>query len=398
VDAPRDSMVHARGKHSADRGGVVIVVPKAGGGTAEHFAHTYALAERLRELVSTAVIVERVVGSPPARIHGVEVLIQSRADSMPFLRMLELAGMVLRLRRDGYRSFFVRTSTTAAVPIALIAHLTGGRTLYWNCGKAPKRGLRALGLREVLAYELPFRLALRLSDRVVTGTPSLADHYSRTYGIDPKRVSVLPNEIDLDRYRPPTDAERVAARAELGIEPHDKVVLTVHRLSPVRQTLRYVPSVPELVADAVPEARFLIAGGGPEEPALRRRLARSSLGSRVRLIGNVPHQATQRLYQSADAFFMPSYTEGFPRVLLEAMAFGVPFAATDVGGVPEIVPEPYRRRLADRERPAALARALIEILTDPESARALAIAGRDWVVRYDSRHVARQLAALAAAI
>jgi glycosyltransferase involved in cell wall biosynthesis len=376
---------------------VVLVVPKAGGGTAEHFAHTYALAGRLRELVSTAVIVERVAGSPPAPLPGVEVLIQSRADSMRALRVLELAGMVLRLRRAGYGTFFVRTSTTAAVPIALLARLTGGRTLYWNCGKASKRRLRSLALREILAHELPFRLALRLSHRVVTGTPSLADHYSRTYGIARERVSVLPNEIDVERYRPPTDAERVAARAELGIEQHDKVVLAVHRLSPVRQTLRYVPSVPELVAAAVPEARFLIAGGGPEEPALRRRLARSSLRGRVRLIGSVPHESVTRLYQCADAFFMPSYTEGFPRVLLEAMAFGVPFAATDVGGVREIVPDPYRPRLADRESPTSLARALIEILTEPESARNLALAGRDWVAHYDSRHVAGQLAALASA-
>jgi glycosyltransferase involved in cell wall biosynthesis len=388
-------MLDARCNHRASPGGVVLVVPKAGRGTAEHFAHTYALAERLRELVSTAVIVERVVGSPPAPLPGVEVLIQSRADSMPLLRILELTGMVLRLRRDGYRSVFVRTSTTAAVPIALLSRLTGGRTLYWNCGELPKKRLRSLPLREIIAYELPFRITLRLSHRVVTGTPSLADHYSRSYGIDRRRVSVLPNEIDLDRYRPATDAERDAARGELGIGRQDKVVLALHRLSPLRQTLRYVPSVPELVAAAVPEARFVVAGGGPEEPSLRRRLARSPLGDRVRLLGSVPHEAIPRLYQSADAFFMPSYSEGFPRVLLEAMAFGVPFAATDVGGVSEIVPPPYRQRLADRERPAALAHALIEILRDPECARALVTAGRDWVRRYDSRRVARQLAALA---
>jgi glycosyltransferase involved in cell wall biosynthesis len=397
VHATSHSIVHARRNHSAVPRGIVLVVPKAGGETAEHFAHTYALAGRLRELVDTAVIVERVVGSPPSPIPGVEVLIQSRADSTPLLRVMELAGMVLRLRRSGYRSVFVRTSTTAAVPIALLARLTGGRTLYWNCGKLPKKRLISLGLRDALAYELPFRLALRLSHRVVTGTPSLADHYARTYGIARERVAVLPNEIDLDRYRPPTDAERVAARAELGIEEHDKLVLALHRLSPLRQTLRYVPSVPQLVIAAVPEARFVIAGGGPEEPALRRRLAQSSLGDRVRVIGSVPHEGISRLYQSADAFFMPSYTEGFPRVLLEAMAFGVPFAATDVGGVREIVPDLYRPRLADRECPEALARALIELLTDRDAARALAFAGREWVRRYDSQHVARRLVALASA-
>ena len=94
---------------------------------------------------------------------------------------------------------------------------------------------------------------------------------------------------------------------------------------------------------------------------------------------------------------MPSYTEGFPRVLLEAMAMGLPIASTDVGGVREILPSAYHPRLAHRDHPLELARAIDELLADSSAARELADEGQRWVRRFDAPLVARKLAALAQA-
>jgi glycosyltransferase involved in cell wall biosynthesis len=378
----------------AKQDGVVLVVPKAGSEVAEHFAHTFRLADHLSRLAPTAVIVERLVGALPRPAPSVEVRVQRGADSGFVIRSWELMRLAVSLRRDGFRSYFVRTSQTAAVPLIVLRRLVGGRVSFWSCGMIAKNRLRDIGLRAALRGELPLRFAFRWADDVVTGTESLADHYSKTYGIPRKRVKVLPNEIDLQRFRPPSAEERAQAREELGIEEGERLVLSVHRLSPVRRTLLYVPAVLEVVLDRHDRVRFVIAGGGPEESEVRHAISSAGLDDGVAMLGSLPHERISRLYEAADVFMMPSYSDGFPRVLLEAMAMGVPIASTDVGGVREILPPVYRGRLAHRDSPRELADAVSELVQHPAVAQELTAEGLRWVQQFDAPRVATQLAAL----
>lgn len=373
---------------------MVLVIPKVGTESSEHFAHTYALARSLRNLTRTAIVIERVVGSMPDPPADVPIFIQSRTESGPLRRAVELLRMVRELQRRGYTRFFVRTSQTAAVPVALATRLFGGKTMYWSCGELRRAGLRDRGWRHLLRSELPQRLAFLIADRVVTGTDSLADHYSATFGIHRRRVAVLPNDISLSDYQPPSETERMTAREALGLGGEEPVVLLLHRMSPVRRTLLYVPTVLVETLEQIPSVRFVIAGGGPDEEAVKAAVAAAGIAERVVFPGAVPHRLIRRLYHAADAFAMASYTEGFPRVLLEAMAMAVPFVATSVGGVPEVVAPLARSRLVSRDDPATMSERLVEVLRDPDLAAALATEGLDWVRRYDSPEVAARLVAL----
>jgi glycosyltransferase involved in cell wall biosynthesis len=385
------------GDKEDESAGLVLVIPKVGSEVAEHFAHTFRLAEHVGRVVKTAVIVERLAGTLPPRPPSLDVYVQRDADRGFVARAWELLRIAAILRRKGFRSFFVRTSQTAAVPLILFRRIFGGRVMYWNCGEAAKNGLWATDLRTLLQSEVPARFAFRWADALVTGTHSLADGYSNTYGIPRDRIAVLPNDIDLEWFTPTEPEERSSARAALGAADDESIVLAVHRFSPVRRTLVYIPEVLEAVSESHPRVRFVLAGGGPEEADVRRAVARARLKDRVQMLGPVPHDEVRRLYAAADVFMMPSYTEGFPRVLLEAMAMGVPLASTDVGGVREIVPSGYHSRLAHRDRPIELVRAIDELLTDSSLARELAEEGRRWVRRFDAPVVARELAALAQA-
>jgi glycosyltransferase involved in cell wall biosynthesis len=383
----------ASASRAQPRNGLVLVIPKAGSEVAEHFAHTFRLAEHLGEVTKTAVIVERLAGTLPPGYSSIDVYVQRRADQGFLPRAWELVRLAALLRRRGFGSFFVRTSQTAAVPLILFRRLFGGRVMYWNCGEASKR--RGDGLRAVFRSELPARFAFRWADTVVTGTSSLAARYSSTYGIPSDRITVLPNDIDLDWFTPADRDERLRARAEIGAGDDEPIVLSVHHFSPVRRTLDYIPAVFEAVLRDHPAVRFVLVGGGPEEAGVRRAVEEAGLEGRVRMFGAVPHDHIRGLYAAADVFVMPSYTEGFPRVLLEAMAMGVPIASTDVGGVREILPDAYHERLADRDRPLELANAIDELLRDRGTAQELAAEGLRWVQRFDAPAVARELAALA---
>ena len=98
---------------------------------------------------------------------------------------------------------------------------------------------------------------------------------------------------------------------------------------------------------------FVIIGDGPERGNLELRINPStSLGAgnyelwnKVRMLGWIPNKELPMYYAIADVFIMPSDEEGFPRVLLEAMAMKVPFVASDAGGVKEIIPEVFREYL-----------------------------------------------------
>ena len=389
-------MYSAEVSRLGQRDGLVLVVPKAGSEVAEHFAHTFRLAEHLRLHTRTAVIIERLAGAQPVSDESVEIRVQRHADHGFLRRGWELTRLAIQLHRKGYQSFFVRTSQTAAVPLILVRRLFGGRVMYWSCGEIPKPRLRDVGLRTALQSEIPRRIAFRWADAVVTGTASLADRYSQTYGIPKERMTVLPNEIDLEWFSPASEDNRRRARAELGVTEDERLVLSVHRLSPIRRTSLYVPSVPLAVVREHERARFVLAGGGPDEASLRAKVQRAGISDRVQILGTVPHDGVRELYAAADVFMMPSYTEGFPRVLLEAMAMGVSIASTDVGGVREVLPSAYRERLAHRDQPLELARAVSELLRDPGLATELAAVGRRWVQRFDAPSVARRLAALAA--
>ncbi|MBU0516484.1 MAG: glycosyltransferase family 4 protein, partial [Proteobacteria bacterium] len=185
------------------------------------------------------------------------------------------------------------------------------------------------------------------------------------------------------------DRSLVAAwRERLGVPPGAKVVLSVARFSPVRRMDLYLPSVMVDTLRARPEAFFVVAGDGVDFDKIKRRVARAGLETRVRLLGAVPAEEVSALYALADVFLLPSYTEGFPRVLLEAMAFGRPVVATDAGGIRDIVPPEQLPLVVDKRRPAALARALIAVLGDDALAARLSAANLARIKDFDVGPVA----------
>lgn len=131
-----------------------------------------------------------------------------------------------------------------------------------------------------------------------------------------------------------------------------------------------------LVVSRLDNVRLKMVGAGPLEPSLRRQSVELGIDSTVEFIGPVPQDALVPLLDGARCLAIPSPSEGLGRVVLEAMARGRPVVGTAVGGIPELVEDGMTGRLVPPGDPAALADALVDLLSDDDTAAAMGIEAR----------------------
>jgi PEP-CTERM/exosortase A-associated glycosyltransferase len=215
-------------------------------------------------------------------------------------------------------------------------------------------------------------------------------------GIDPAKIVVSPNGVDLDLFGrpPPRDA---ALAADLGLDGAE-VIGFIGSFYPYEGLDDLIAAMPALVA-ARPAATLLLVGGGPAEAALRAQAAASPVAERIRFCGRVPHDAVERYYGLVDVLAYPRKRLRLtdlvtPLKPLEAMAQGRLVAASDVGGHRELIRDGNTGTLFAADDPAAIARSLAALLAnraDWEGRRARGRAfvekDRNWssnICRYDA--------------
>lgn len=181
------------------------------------------------------------------------------------------------------------------------------------------------------------------------------------WGWDAGRIAYIPNSIDAKAYSPATH--------------EGDYVVYAGRLAPEKGLATLVR------AAALARQKLVLAGSGPEEPALRRLAG--EVGAEVAFTGHLDKPALQRLIGEARALVLSSeWYENAPISLLEAYALGRPVVGTRIGGIPELVVDGQTGALVEPANAAMLAEALAALASLPPSARAaMGATGRDWVAR-----------------
>ena len=238
------------------------------------------------------------------------------------------------------------------------------------------RGLKRLALTRLRRLS---REAARLADRVVATDEATRAEVPRYLGVDPGRVVVLPNGVDLDEIAAltPPDPRAVAEAALPALRAADPVFLSVGRLESYKGFEDAAAALTALHVDRrLGDAwAWVIVGEGPGAARLRGRLT-PAVARHVHFAGRASDSLLHALYERADLFVHPTHYEGSSLVTLEAMAHGRAVVATRAGGIPDKVQDGVTGLLVEPGDRAGLASALGAIAPDRPRREAMGGAGR----------------------
>ncbi|ORV50256.1 D-inositol-3-phosphate glycosyltransferase [Mycolicibacter engbaekii] len=259
-----------------------------------------------------------------------------------------------------------------AVPLVHTAHtLAGVKNAALAAGDAPEPPLRAVGEQQVVDA----------ADRLIVNTEDEARQLVALHDADPRRIDVAHPGVDLEVFRP---GDRRAARQALGLPADEPIVAFVGRIQPLK-----APDILLRAAAKLPGMRAVVAGGpsgsiGLAEPgSLVGLAAELGISDRVTFLPPQSREDLANLFRAADLVAVPSYSESFGLVALEAQACGTPVVAAKVGGLPVAVRDGVTGRLVDGHDIDAWAAALDELLR-------LGSGPRGWAMRREAVEHAAQ--------
>ena len=229
-------------------------------------------------------------------------------------------------------------------------------------GDAPEPSGREIGEQQVVDA----------ADRLVANTAAEADQLVSLYGARPEQISVVHPGVDLERFSPGDGDARARARAALGVADDVRLLLFVGRIQPLKAPDVLLRSVAALLErDPHRRSQLVVAvvggpsGSGLREPESLVRLARTlGIADVVRFEPPAAADELVRWYRAADLVAVPSYSESFGLVALEAQACGTPVVAADVSGLRDAVADGRSGVLVPGHEPAAWAERLGALLDD----------------------------------
>ena len=323
--------------------------------------------QEIRTLAETRWLLDHGWGALIVCQPGSPLLAEARATAIPAvaIRMRGAAdiGALFRLRR------FMR-----AHDVSLIH--THSSIDSWLGGIAA----RSLGRPVVRSrhVSIPIRrrraLVYRLADRIITSGEAVRTLVIAS-GVAPERVVAIPAGVDAARFHGAVSGKRV--RDELELPPGAALVGLVANVRGSKGHNVFLEAARAVLAVA-PDTRFLIVGAGVGFDEVRDRVRQMGLEASVHLTGfrrDIPE-----VMAALDVLALPSIrSEAIPQVIPQALAVGTPVVASTVGGSPELIRDGENGRLVPPADPGALAAAILDLLRDPELARAMARAGQAMV-------------------
>ncbi len=227
-----------------------------------------------------------------------------------------------------------------------------------------------------------------LTDRIVIVSEAMRDYYRHPVAFSDSKIIHIVNGIDLRRF---DNAENILNRNDIGLSEKDFVVVTVGRLSPVKNQIMLI-DVCRMLKDRIPNLKFLfITGHSPDSEGLTEKFIELSekygIEENINLLGfrkDIP-----ALLKLADLFVMSSLTEGTSLALIEAMASGLPVVVSNVGGNPWIIKNNENGLLFDVKDVFQLSRHIFTLYQKSEKRKQLGVSAKENSYKYSLENMVR---------
>jgi glycosyltransferase involved in cell wall biosynthesis len=200
-------------------------------------------------------------------------------------------------------------------------------------------------------------------------------------------ISVIPNGVEFNKFE---NLSRHDLRNKLKIKKDEKVIIFVGRLHPIKG-LPYLIEAMKIIYQKCPKSKLLIVGDGEEKNNLENLVKKLNLNVCATFIGMVPNETVPEYMVASDVFVLPSLSEGFPVVILEAMASALPIVTTKVRGLPEIIKNGVNGILVEPRNSEEIAEKVLLLLNNNELRQRISEKNKEKVKKYGWEDVAGKL-------
>ena len=224
---------------------------------------------------------------------------------------------------------------------------------------------------------------LKNTDTLIALTENMKETMQKFFN---KKIEVVPNGIDTERF----NLNKRESCEKLGLDHEQKIIIFIGRLEPVKGLKYLIEAISILKTDL----NLVVVGDGSEKHSLKLLVNDLKLEDKVIFTGKISNEKIPEYLTASDVFVLPSLSEGFPVVLLEAMAAGLPIVTTRKGGLPEIIEDKVNGFLVNPGSPEELADKINLVLKDEKLAEKISRVNKEKSKTYNLKNIVLRLGSL----
>lgn len=278
---------------------------------------------------------------------------------------LKFSPILIKIARDVDFFIFFQGGQDLVIPMLTAKLLGKNVVLVFECSAVEVRRAR----KDIFLKPLSFLVKTNsiFSNTIIVYSERLI----KEYGLEKHRNKILvaPRHfLDFNRFK-----------VEKPLSERDDLVGYIGRLCEERGALEFAKAIPKVLEERG-EVTFLIGGDGHLRNSIEKYIDKKRLNYKIKVSGWIPHERLPTYLNELKLLVLPSYTEGLPNIMLEAMACGTPVLATAVGGIPDIIRNGHTGFLMKENSPQCIAENVIRALDHPNLQR-IAYEARELVER-----------------